>query len=132
MFQVVVGGILIVAILVRGRVVKQGTIDELTRAQQRYDIELAESDPTALAVLRPRVLEAIRKTMTMLQGVLQRAVEWGRVPTNAVKITRKPLKPHRPAVAGDPANFKITTDEDLTRARAVLAGARTPAGGSTP
>lgn len=36
------------------------------------------------------------------------------------------------AVAGDPANFKITTDEDLTRARAVLAGARTPAGGSTP
>ena len=30
-------------------------------------------------------IEAIRKTMTMLQGVLQRAVEWGRVPTNAVK-----------------------------------------------
>jgi ABC-2 type transport system ATP-binding protein len=51
-----------VAILVRGRVVKQGTIDDLTRAQQRYDIELAEADPTALAVLRPRILEAIRKT----------------------------------------------------------------------
>jgi hypothetical protein len=33
------------------------------------------------------------------QGVLQRAVEWGgRVPTNVVKITRKPPKPHRPAV----------------------------------
>ena len=43
-----------VAILVRGRVVKQGTIDDLTRAQQRYDIELAETDPAALAVLRPR------------------------------------------------------------------------------
>src|SRR5439155_17600511 len=51
-----------VAILVRGRVVKQGTIDDLTRAQQRYDIELAETDPTALAVLRPRIVEAIRKT----------------------------------------------------------------------
>src|SRR5215210_7894961 len=46
--------------------------------------------------------EAIRKTMTMLQGVLQRAVEWGRVPTNAVKITRKPPKPHRPAVQAIP------------------------------
>jgi ABC-2 type transport system ATP-binding protein len=51
-----------VAILVRGRVVKQGTIDDLTRAQQRYDIELAETDPAAMAALRPRVLEAIRKT----------------------------------------------------------------------
>ncbi len=40
--------------------------------------------------------------MTMLQGVLQRAVEWGRVPTNAVKITRKPPKPHRPAVQAIP------------------------------
>jgi ABC-2 type transport system ATP-binding protein len=51
-----------VAILVRGRVVKQGTIDDLTRAQQRYDIELAEGDPSAIAILRPRILEAIRKT----------------------------------------------------------------------
>jgi hypothetical protein len=34
-------------------------------------------------------IDAIRKTMTMLQGVLQRAVEWGRVRTNAVKLTRK-------------------------------------------
>jgi integrase len=47
-------------------------------------------------------IEAIRKTMTMLQGVLQRAVEWGRVPTNAVKITRKPPKRHRPAVQAIP------------------------------
>ncbi len=38
----------------------------------------------------------------MLQGVLQRAVEWGRVPTNAVKVTRKPPKPHRPAVQAIP------------------------------
>ena len=43
--------------------------------------------------------------MTMLQGVLQRAVEWGRVPTNAVKITRKPPKPHRPAVQAIPPSL---------------------------
>src|SRR4051812_5191115 len=46
--------------------------------------------------------EAVRKTMSMLQGVLQRAVEWGRVPSNAVKITRKPPKRYRPAVQAIP------------------------------
>src|SRR5690348_6424622 len=46
--------------------------------------------------------EAIRKTMTMLQGVLQRAVEWGRVSSNAVKLTRKPPKRYRPAVQAIP------------------------------
>ena len=40
--------------------------------------------------------------MTMLQGVLQRPVEWGRVPSNAVKLTRKPPKRHRPAVQAIP------------------------------
>jgi integrase len=50
-------------------------------------------------------VEAIRKTMTMLQGVMQRAVEWGRVPTNAVKLTRKPPKPHRPAVQAIPPSL---------------------------
>src|SRR3954464_11897748 len=46
--------------------------------------------------------EAIRKTMSMLQGVLQRAVEWGRVPSNAVRVTRKPHKRYRPAVQAIP------------------------------
>ena len=41
----------------------------------------------------------------MLQGVLQRAVEWGRVPSNAVKLTRKPPKPHRPAVQAIPPSL---------------------------
>src|SRR3954454_18968120 len=50
-------------------------------------------------------IEAIRKTMTMLQGVMQRAVEWGRVPSNAVKLTRKPPKPHRPAVQAIPPSL---------------------------
>ncbi len=36
---------------------------------------------------------------------MQRAVEWGRVPTNAVKLTRKPPKPHRPAVQAIPPSL---------------------------
>jgi ABC-2 type transport system ATP-binding protein len=38
-----------VAILVKGLVVKQGTIDELTMTQQRYEIEVVASDPSAAA-----------------------------------------------------------------------------------
>ena len=34
--------------------------------------------------------EAIRKTMAMLQGMLQRAVEWQRIRSNPVKVVRKP------------------------------------------
>src|SRR3954454_16168390 len=71
-------------------------------------LPLRELTPQTIARFRAELeaagvgVEAIRKTMTMLQGVLQRAVEWGRVPTNAVKITRKPPKPHRPAVQAIP------------------------------
>src|SRR3954464_9094606 len=70
--------------------------------------QLRQLTPQTIARFRAELeaagvgVEAIRKTMTMLQGVLQRAVEWGRVPTNAVKITRKPPKPHRPAVPAIP------------------------------
>ena len=71
-------------------------------------VPLRELTPQTIAHFRADLeqagvgIEAIRKTMTMLQGVLQRAVEWGRVPTNAVKMTRKP--PKRPAGGpGDPA-----------------------------
>jgi integrase len=62
-------------------------------------------------------IEAIRKTMTMLQGVLQRAVEWGRVPSNAVKLTRKPPKPHRPAVQAIPPSLI-----EVMRARLLVDG----------
>jgi hypothetical protein len=34
--------------------------------------------------------EAIRKTIAMLQGVLQRAVEWQRIKINPAKVVRKP------------------------------------------
>jgi integrase len=40
--------------------------------------------------------------MMMVQGVLQRAVEWGRIPSNAVKLTRKPPKQYRPAAQAIP------------------------------
>src|SRR3954464_10366602 len=74
-------------------------------------LQLRELTPQTIAHFRADLeaagvgIEAIRKTMTMLQGVLQRAVEWGRVPTNAVKITRKPPKPHRPAVQAIPPSL---------------------------
>jgi integrase len=77
-------------------------------------LQLRELTPQVIAHFRADLeadgvgVEAIRKTMTMLQGVLQRAVEWGRVPTNAVKLTRKPPKPHRPAVqAISPASIEV-------------------------
>ena len=71
-------------------------------------LQLRELTPQTIARFRAELEaagvgnEAIRKTMTMLQGVLQRAVEWGRVPTNAVKLTRKPPKQYRPAVQAIP------------------------------
>jgi integrase len=42
--------------------------------------------------------EAIKKTMTMLQGVFARAVEWGRVPVNPVQAVRKPTSIRRAVV----------------------------------
>jgi integrase len=61
--------------------------------------------------------EAIRKTMTMLEGVLQRAVEWGRISSNAVKITRKPPKKYRPAVQAIPPSVI-----EVMRARLLAVG----------
>jgi integrase len=42
--------------------------------------------------------EAIRNAMAMLQGVLQRAVEWQRIRTNPVKVVRKPPAKRQRAV----------------------------------
>ncbi len=73
-------------------------------------LQLRQLTPQVIARVRAELEgagvgnEAIRKTMSMLQGVLQRAVEWGRVPSNAVKITRKPPKQYRPAVQAIPAS----------------------------
>src|SRR5215212_8469378 len=87
-------------------------------------LQLRELTPQTIARFRADLeqagvgIEAIRKTMTMLQGVLQRAVEWGRVPTNAVKLTRKPPKPHRPAVqAISPASIEVMRAHLLEQGR---------------
>jgi integrase len=74
-------------------------------------VRLRDLTPLTIARFRAELedagvgIEATRKTMAMLQGVLQRAVEWGRVPSNAVKLTRKPPKPHRPAVQAIPPSL---------------------------
>lgn len=95
-------------------------------------LQLRELTPQVIARFRADLetagvgVEAIRKTMTMLQGVLQRAVEWGRVPSNAVKLTRKPPKPQRPAVqAISPALIELMRarllDQDRLRDATLLA-----------
>src|SRR3954447_24773651 len=72
------------------------------------DVPLRELTPQRVAYFRADLeqagvgIEAIRKTMTMLQGVLQRGGGWGRVPTNAVKMTRKPPKHLKPVVEAIP------------------------------
>jgi integrase len=82
------------------------------------DVPLRELTPQRVAYFRADLeqagvgIEAIRKTMTMLQGVLQRAVEWGRVPTNAVKMTRKPPMPLKPVVEAIPPH-RIETMRSL-------------------
>ena len=43
--------------------------------------------------------EAIRKTLSMLQGLLQRAVEWQLVESNAARVVRKPPSARLRAVA---------------------------------
>src|SRR5207247_1723493 len=60
--------------------------------------ELALQDLTAEQIQRFRVdLEATgtgpaasRKALTLLHGILQRACEWGRLPSNPVAAVRKP------------------------------------------
>ena len=64
-----------------------GTSRRRRIARFRAELEAADVGP-----------EAVRKTMTMLQGALQRAVEWQRIRSNPVKLTRKPPAGRRHAV----------------------------------
>jgi integrase len=41
---------------------------------------------------------ALRRTLVLLQGVLQRAVEWGHLPANPARAVRKPSASRRRAV----------------------------------
>jgi integrase len=42
--------------------------------------------------------EAVRKTMSILQGILQRAVEWDRISSNPARVARKPRSTRKRAV----------------------------------
>jgi integrase len=42
--------------------------------------------------------ETIRKTLVLLQGILERAVEWGRLRANPVRVVKKPKQKRRRAV----------------------------------
>jgi integrase len=59
-------------------------------------LELRKVTPQVIAEFRAELegdgvgREAIRRTLTMLQGMLARAVEWQQIQTNPVKAVRKP------------------------------------------
>jgi ABC-2 type transport system ATP-binding protein len=74
-----------VAILVKGRVAKQGTLDELTVARQRYEIDVATDDPLNG---RQRVRDAVPAT-------------W----KESVEVPAAPFPPALPAAAPLPMNY---------------------------
>lgn len=55
----------------------------------------------------------IRRSLAMLQGVMQRAVEWGRIPANPVKAVAKPSAPRDKAI-------RPLTPADVERLRSHL------------
>ncbi len=60
-----------VAILVGGRVARQGKIQELNAAKQRYEIEVSGADPDALRrSLAPLIVAATESTPPVTRGVL--------------------------------------------------------------
>ena len=67
-------------------------------------IELRKLTPQVIVEFRAELegagvgREAIRRTLTMLQGMLARAVEWQRIQTNPVKAVRKPKSRRERAV----------------------------------
>jgi integrase len=65
---------------------------------------LRELDPLGLAAFRSELAvegvrpAAVRRTMVILQGVLERAVEWQRIPANPARAVRKPPQRRERAV----------------------------------
>ncbi len=72
------------------------------------DRRLRDLTPRVIAQFRSDLesdgigVEAIRKSMAMLQGILQRAVEWERLRSNPVRAVRKPPKRRQRAVVPFP------------------------------
>ena len=82
-----------VAIMVKGRLAKQGTLDELTVANQRYEIEIESAgDPTAQ---RQTLLGAIPATLTEVPSALPLDA-----PASAPPVIAPPPVPRMPAMRG--------------------------------
>jgi integrase len=88
----------------------RNTLEVYARLWNRYALpklggyRLRELTPSSISHFRLELeredvgREAIRKTMTILQGMLQRAVEWERIATNPAQVARKPPKKRQIAV----------------------------------
>mgnify|MGYP000094203065 CR=1 FL=1 len=67
-------------------------------------IRLRDLDPQMIAELRAELTThglrpaSVRKVMVILQGVLERAVEWRRIPANPCRAVRKPTQRRERAV----------------------------------
>lgn len=61
---------------------------------------------------------SVRKALVLLQGVLQRACEWGRIPANPAAIVRKPVPPRaRSIVVLSPERVEAIRDALLRAGR---------------
>ncbi len=87
-----------VAILVLGRVARQGTIEELTREQQRYEIELVSADPGN--GLRSRVSDVFGRLGTSLREKRAAALSVA-PPSPAMDAMRWQIPPAPPRFAVD-------------------------------
>jgi ABC-2 type transport system ATP-binding protein len=91
-----------VAILVGGRVARQGTIDELTVAKQRYEIEISPNGQTAPA---HEILGALRDVFP--DGAASAPVSRGKLPTGEWAELRGPVLS---VGATDPAQIQPLLD----------------------
>lgn len=84
--------------------------------------KLRDISPRRIARLRTDLLEAgvgaatVRKALSLLQGILQWAVEEGELQNNPVRVVRKPPAPRQHVV-------RVLTPADVERLRAHLLGA---------
>src|SRR5688500_6465701 len=80
-----------VAILVAGRVARQGTIDELTVAKQRYEIEVADPASPGAANSAPPVAPAPSAPIAAITAAIAPLVPGLPPPTNPSIVTRGKL-----------------------------------------
>lgn len=85
---------------------------------------LAHISGLRLRELTPQVLERYRgdlaaagvglptqrRVLVIVQGILQRAVEWGYIPTNPAKVVRKPIGRRRACRAADEGTGRRRAD----------------------